>query len=73
MVLPSVREVIVQHVVSTYFDKHSHWITLFDIHEMQKYMEMYVHGYGRVQKHFVGTTTDRILTMVSMPLLTVKI
>jgi nucleotide-binding universal stress UspA family protein len=35
-------EVIVQHVVSTYFEKHSHWATLFDIHEMQKYMDMYV-------------------------------
>ncbi len=35
-------EVIVQHVVSSYFEKHSHWATLFDIHEMQKYMDMYV-------------------------------
>ena len=35
-------EVIVQHVVSTYFEKHPHWTTLFDIHEMQKYMDMYV-------------------------------
>lgn len=35
-------EVVVQHVVSTYFEKHSHWTTLFDIHEMQKYMDMYV-------------------------------
>jgi nucleotide-binding universal stress UspA family protein len=42
MSLPGVREVIVQHVVSTYFEKHSHWTTLFDIHEMQKYMEMYI-------------------------------
>jgi nucleotide-binding universal stress UspA family protein len=42
MSLPGVREVIVQHVVSTYFEKHSHWTTLFDIHEMQKYMDMYV-------------------------------
>ena len=40
--LPGVREVIVQHVVSTYFEKHSHWTTLFDIHEMQKYIDMYV-------------------------------
>jgi nucleotide-binding universal stress UspA family protein len=40
--LPGVREVIVQHVVRTYFEKHSHWSTLFDIHEMQKYMDMYV-------------------------------
>lgn len=40
--LPGVREVVVQHVVKTYFEKHSHWATLFDIHEMQKYMDMYV-------------------------------
>jgi nucleotide-binding universal stress UspA family protein len=35
-------EVIVQHVVRSYFEKHSHWATLFDVHEMQKYMDMYV-------------------------------
>ena len=35
-------EVIVQHVVSNYFEKHPHWATLFDIHEMQKYMEGFV-------------------------------
>jgi nucleotide-binding universal stress UspA family protein len=40
--LPGLREVIVQHVVSTYFEKHPHWSTLFDIHETQKYIDMYV-------------------------------
>jgi nucleotide-binding universal stress UspA family protein len=35
-------EVIVQHVVESYFDKHPHWATLFDIHELQKFMDMYV-------------------------------
>jgi len=35
-------ELIVQHVVTDYFEKHSHWATLFDIHEMQKYMDGYV-------------------------------
>src|SRR5256885_7121133 len=35
-------EVIVQHVVDTYFEKHPHWATLFDLHELQKYMDMYV-------------------------------
>src|SRR6185436_1929191 len=40
--LTGVREVIVQHVVSTYFEKHPHWSTLFDIHEMQKFMDMYI-------------------------------
>jgi nucleotide-binding universal stress UspA family protein len=40
--LTGVREVIVQHVVSTYFEKHPHWSTLFDIHETQKFMDMYI-------------------------------
>jgi nucleotide-binding universal stress UspA family protein len=40
--LPGVREVIVQHVVSTYFEKHPHWSTLFDIHESQKHIDMYI-------------------------------
>jgi nucleotide-binding universal stress UspA family protein len=35
-------ELIVQHVVSDYFEKHSHWATLFDVHEFQKYMDCYV-------------------------------
>ncbi len=35
-------ELIVQHVVSDYFERHNHWSTLFDIHEMQKYMDGYV-------------------------------
>jgi len=35
-------EVIVQHVMSDYFERHSHWATLFDIHEMQTYMDNYV-------------------------------
>jgi nucleotide-binding universal stress UspA family protein len=34
--------VIVQHVVDSYFEKHPHWATLFDMHELQKYMDMYV-------------------------------
>ena len=40
--LNGIRDVIVQHVVSTYFEKHPHWATLFDIHEMQKFMDMYI-------------------------------
>jgi nucleotide-binding universal stress UspA family protein len=31
------------------------------------------HGYGPVEKHFVGTTTNKVLTKVSQPILTVKI
>jgi len=40
--LKGVRDVTIQHVVSTYFEKHPHWSVLFDIHELQKYMDMYV-------------------------------
>jgi len=29
-------------VVGDYFEKHSHWATLFDLHELQKYMDGYV-------------------------------
>ncbi len=35
-------EVIVQHVVGDYFERHPHWATLFDIHEIQKVMDAYV-------------------------------
>src|SRR5262245_55378052 len=35
-------ELIVQHVVSDYFEKHSHWATMFDVHEFQKSMDCYV-------------------------------
>lgn len=35
-------EVIVQHVVGNYFEKHPHWATLFDVHEVQKFMDGYV-------------------------------
>jgi nucleotide-binding universal stress UspA family protein len=34
--------VIVQHVVANYFEKHPHWATLFDVHEIQKLMDGYV-------------------------------
>src|SRR5215813_895344 len=35
-------EVIVQHVVGNYFEKHPHWATLFDVRELQKFMDGYV-------------------------------
>jgi nucleotide-binding universal stress UspA family protein len=35
-------ELIVQHVVGNYFDKHPHWATMFDVHELQKQMDGYV-------------------------------
>jgi nucleotide-binding universal stress UspA family protein len=35
-------EIIVQHVVANYFEKHPHWATLFDVRELQKYMDGYV-------------------------------
>jgi nucleotide-binding universal stress UspA family protein len=35
-------EVIIQHVVGNYFERHPHWATLFDVHELQKFMNGYV-------------------------------
>jgi len=35
-------EVIIQHVVSDFFERHSHWATLFDVHELQKALGNYV-------------------------------
>jgi len=35
-------ELIVQHVVSNYFEQYPHWATLFDVHELQKHMDNYV-------------------------------
>jgi nucleotide-binding universal stress UspA family protein len=57
-------EVIVQHVVESYFDKHPHWATLFDVHELQKFMDMYVdfHMASSVPK---GNSKVRIRTVIS--------
>jgi nucleotide-binding universal stress UspA family protein len=38
-------EIIVQHVVGNHFEKHPHWATLFDLHEMQKQMDGYVEAH----------------------------
>jgi nucleotide-binding universal stress UspA family protein len=38
-------EVIVQHVVGNYFEKHPHWATLFDLHEMQTDMDGYIEAH----------------------------
>jgi nucleotide-binding universal stress UspA family protein len=35
-------EVIVHHVVGNYFERHPHWATLFDVRELQKFMDGYV-------------------------------
>jgi nucleotide-binding universal stress UspA family protein len=57
-------EVIVQHVVGNYFEKHPHWATLFDLHELQKFMDMYVetHMSGILPKE---TGQVRIRTVIS--------
>ena len=38
-------EVIVQHVVGDYFERHPHWATLFDVHEIQTFMDGYVNSH----------------------------
>jgi nucleotide-binding universal stress UspA family protein len=56
-------EVIVQHVVSDYFEKNPHWATLFDVHEMQKYIDGYI---GRHLKDVLPSENGvRIRTVVS--------
>lgn len=35
-------EIIVQHVVRNYFERHAHWTTLFDVRDMQKHLDMYI-------------------------------
>jgi nucleotide-binding universal stress UspA family protein len=57
-------EVIVQHVVGDYFEKHPHWATLFDLHELQKFMDMYAetHMAGILPKE---TGQVRIRTVIS--------
>ncbi len=49
-------EVIVQHVVGDYFVKHPHWATLFDLHELQKYMDGYFEA--RMMKMLPNDTGD---------------
>jgi nucleotide-binding universal stress UspA family protein len=57
-------EVIVQHVVGNYFEKHSHWATLFDLHELQKHMDGYVDA--RMKDRLPKETGDvRIRTVIS--------
>ena len=50
-------EVIVQHVVGDYFEKHPHWATLFDLHELQKYMDCYVDAH---MKKILANETDTV-------------
>jgi nucleotide-binding universal stress UspA family protein len=56
-------ELIVQHVVSDYFEKHSHWATLFDIHEMQKFMDGYVDAeMAKALPDAAGITIRRVIS-----------
>lgn len=57
-------EVIVQHVVGNYFEKHPHWATLFDLHELHKCMDGYVdtHMAAILPK---GTVNVRVRTVIS--------
>jgi nucleotide-binding universal stress UspA family protein len=57
-------ELIVQHVVEDYFDRHPHWSTLFDIHETQKLMDMHVSGY-KTKTLPQGTNDVKLRTVIS--------
>jgi nucleotide-binding universal stress UspA family protein len=52
-------EVIVQHVVSSYFDKHPHVTALFDIHEHQKFLDLYA------EMNVAAILPKRIRTVIS--------
>ena len=66
--LSGIREVIVQHVVTTYFEKHPHWSTLFDIHDTQKYMEMYVETeMAKIPRQSVGNIHYRTVISEGKP------
>ena len=39
---PQGLEIIVQHVVDDYFGPHSHWASLFDVHELQKELDFHI-------------------------------
>jgi nucleotide-binding universal stress UspA family protein len=57
-------EVIVQHVVSDYFEKNPHWATLFDVRELQQFMD------GYISVHMpkilpLGSTNVRLQTLIS--------
>ncbi len=56
-------KVILQHVVGDYFEKHSHWATLFDLHELQKYIDGYVES--RMKKMLSDDDKVRIRTVIS--------
>jgi nucleotide-binding universal stress UspA family protein len=57
-------EVIVQHVVGDYFEKDSHWATLFDLHELQTYMDGYVEAHMKDMLP-KDTGSVRIRTVIS--------
>jgi nucleotide-binding universal stress UspA family protein len=73
-------EVIVQHVVGDYFERNSHWATLFDPRELQKYMDGYVDAHmkavlpeetGNVSIRTViskGKTADEIAALATSEL-----
>jgi nucleotide-binding universal stress UspA family protein len=61
-------EVIVQHVVTDYFEKHPHWATLFDIHELQKFMDLYVSAHmAEILPKTVGGVSIRTLISKGKP------
>ena len=72
-------EVIIQHVVSDFFERHSHWATLFDVHELQKALGIYIASHvttilpkdGKVQVRGVvsqGRVADEISTLAEKEL-----
>ncbi len=61
-------EVIVQHVVGNYFEKHPHWATLFDVRELQKFMDGYLESrMSEILPKDTGNVTVRSLISKGKP------
>ncbi len=58
-------EVIVQHVVSDYFERLPHWTTIFDVHELQKHMDSHIAGEMKRMLKEAGHAGLRIRPLVS--------
>src|SRR5262245_55393615 len=56
-------ELIVQHVVNDYFDRHPHWTTIFDVHELQKHMDFFIEEeMARMPTDLNGVSIQRVIS-----------
>jgi nucleotide-binding universal stress UspA family protein len=56
-------ELIVQHVVDDYFGPHTHWASLFDVHELQKELDFHIET--EMQKEVPRSTGMKLRPIIS--------